>query len=551
MSEGPVTRFAPSPSGHLHVGGARTALFCQVFARARGGRFILRIEDTDQRRSSEAASTGFLEDLAWLGIDWDEGPEYDGHGGGSNGPYRQSERLDRYRECVDRLIAEGRAYRAFETAEELDASRAAARAAKRNWRYDRAALQLTEPEIAQRLEEGRPFVVRFRVPDDAEVVVEDLVRGEVRTATSELDDFVIMKADGYPTYHLAVVADDEAMGVTHVIRAEEHLSNTPKHVLLQEALGYRRPAYAHVSIITNPDGSKMSKRDKDRALRAAVKATGRGAFAAADEATIAAWLADKDRQLDTQVAEALAAELGVHLPEIEVIDFRRAGYLPETLVNYLALLGWNPGDGTERFDRAFLHERFDMDRIVRSAAKFDRDKLLAFSLATIQEMSDEEFARRWRAHCAEFHPEFVERLDAERFAMLARANRPRSKTLEDAIPSCRFFVLDDDAIEIEDSKAVRKAMGGEPSGLSLLAALRPDLAALEEWSVAGLETMLTAWADAHAEGKIGKIAQPLRVALTGSTVSPAIFDTLAILGRESVLRRVDRCIAARAETCSP
>ena len=213
-----VTRFAPSPSGHLHVGGARTALFCWAYARRFGGRFILRIEDTDQKRSSDAASLAFLADLAWLGIGWDEGPEHDGNGGGDAGPYFCSERLDVYREQVDRLIADGHAYRAFETPEELDAARAAARAAGRDYRYDRAALELDQATIDAYLAEGRPHVVRFKVPDVDEVVVNDEVLGEVRVARAMLDDFVIVKADGFPTYHFAVVVDDELMGVTHVIR---------------------------------------------------------------------------------------------------------------------------------------------------------------------------------------------------------------------------------------------------------------------------------------------------------------------------------------------
>ena len=351
MTDTVRTRFAPSPSGHLHVGGARTALFCWIYARARGGRFVLRIEDTDQKRSSAAASTGFLEDLLWLGLDWDEGPAFGGAGGGDAGPYHQSERLAIYREHVDRLIGAGQAYRAFETADELDAARARARAAKENYRYDRAALRLDEATVQRYLDEGRPHVVRCRVPDDGEVVVHDLVRGDVRVPAEELEDFVILKADGFPTYHFAVVVDDELMGVSHVVRGEEHLKNTHKHVVLQQALGFRTPAYAHLSVIQNPDGSKMSKRDKDKALRRAVRErkleTAPVEAISADD--WAAWQADKNHQLELGAAEVLAAHLGIELPAISVDEFRRAGYLPEALLNYLALLGWSPGGDVEQF----------------------------------------------------------------------------------------------------------------------------------------------------------------------------------------------------------
>src|SRR5262245_57242625 len=227
------TRFAPSPTGHLHVGGARTALFCWAYARRRQGKFILRIEDTDVKRSSDAATTAMMEDLKWLGIEWDEGPEFDHCGGGAAGPYHQSQRLETYRRYADDLVKRG---------------------------------------LAQREGSGPGGqAVRFRVPDSGTVTFLDEVRGEVEVSAAELEDFVIMKADGYPTYHFAVVVDDELMGVTHVIRAQEHLSNTPRHVLLQQALGFRRPVYAHISLIFNPDGSKMSKRDKDRILRQAVE----------------------------------------------------------------------------------------------------------------------------------------------------------------------------------------------------------------------------------------------------------------------------------------
>ena len=554
------TRFAPSPSGHLHVGGARTALFCWAYAKKRGGKLILRIEDTDVNRSSDAASTAFFEDLKWLGIEWDEGPEYENCGGGEAGPYFQSQRLESYRRYAERLIAEGKAYRAFETAEELDAARQRARADGRAYRYDRAALNVDEATILRWMAEGRPYVVRLRTPDEGEIAIDDLVRGRVVVQAAELDDFVIMKADGYPTYHFAVVVDDELMGATHVIRAEEHLKNSHKHVLLQEALGFRRPVYAHLSVITNPDGSKMSKRDKDKTLRRTVQERAIEApprLPHEPEPVMTRhqwdwWLAEKDHQLELEAAERLAEALGVHLPEINVDDFRRAGYLPEVMVNYLSLLGWNPGGDIEKFDAAFLIERFDFDRVQKSPAKFDRDKLLAFNLDAIQAMPADVFARRFREHCNQHHRWFIDKLTREQFELLARANQARSKTLDDPIASCRFFVLADDEIEFERSKAVRKALGGgPPSGYDHLEAIRDVLAGLEQWTVESLEKAVQAYADSRAEGKLGRVAQPLRIAVSGGTISPAIYETLVILGKESTLRRIDRCLTQRALLASP
>ncbi len=548
------TRFAPSPSGHLHVGGARTALFCWAYARQHGGRFILRIEDTDQKRSSDAASVGFLRDLKWLGIEWDEGPEItdrDGSrcGGGAYGPYFQSQRLDLYTKYLQQLVLAEKAYYAFDTAAELDAQRKAAREAGRNYRYDRtAATSLSAEQVQRRRDAGEPAVIRFRLPDEP-IVIRDEILGEATIPAEQLDDFVICKADGFPTYHFAVVVDDELMQVTHVIRAQEHFMNTARHLRLQEALGFRRPVYAHLPLIFNPDGSKMSKRDKDKALRTAVKqrqlaappaAVGVGAFAS--------WLKDKDRQLEFEEANALSEALGVPLPEINVDDFRRSGYLPEVLINYLALLGWNPGGDVEKFDKAFLVERFSFDRVMKGPAKFDRAKLLAFNHDALQALSTAEFVRLFRAHCAEFHPEFIERLSPEHFDLLAAANHKRSKTLDDQVRSSLFFIQRDDQIEYSTAdKNLRKVMcGGEPTGTALLEALLSVLEGVSDWSVATLEQAISAYVQQHAGGNLGKVAQPLRIAISGTTISPAIYETLTILGCDATLRRMRRCIEAFA-----
>jgi len=551
------TRFAPSPSGHLHVGGARTALFCWAFAHGRDGRFILRIEDTDQKRSSDAASMAFLEDMKWLGIEWDEGPEYEGCGGGDFGPYFSSDRLQTYQTYAQQLIDAGLAYRAFETPEQLDAARQQAQAEKRNYRYDRASLHLDQQTIDKYLEEDRPYVVRFKLPDVEEFTFRDEVRGELRAGFDELDAFVIIKADGWPTYHFAVTVDDELMGVTHIIRGQEHLSNTFKHVALQDAMGFRRPVYAHVSLIFNPDGSKISKRDKDKALRAAVKDQNiehPPTLPDTNEPAVSEdrwqwWQSNKDHQLQLDEAERLGRALGITLPEINIEDFRAAGYLPDVLVNYLALLGWSPGGDVEKFELDDLRANFDLDRVIKSPAKFNRDKLLAFNEDAIQQMPPDDFAQRFIAHLKRYHPEFVEKLNEEQLTLLGVANHPRSKTLDNQVESSRFFIVDDESLEYDPSqKAIRKAMlNGDPSGCDHLEALLPKLRELNDWTVQRVEQCVKDYTDAQAEGKLGKVAQPLRIAVSGGTISPAIFETLVILGRQSTINRIEHCLKSMCQ----
>ena len=542
-----VTRFAPSPSGHLHVGGARTALFCWAFARGRGGKFILRIEDTDQKRSSDAASVGFLKDLKWLGIDWDEGPVLDGIGGGDHGPYFQSERLDIYHRELQRLLDSGQAYYAFDTPAEIDAQRAAARASGVAFRYDGTAARAAGNASAQaRIASGEAAVIRFATPPGPVTIV-DLVLGEATIPHGEIDDFVIRKADGFPTYHFAVVVDDELMRVTHVLRAQEHFTNTAKHMLLQDALGFRRPIYAHLPVISNPDGSKMSKRDKDKVLRKAVadrklEAPPPGTVA---EPRWAKWRTDKNVQLELEDAQRLAGALAVSLPEINVDDFRRSGYLPAVICNFLALNGWSPGGDVEKFDTEFLKKSFDLARVVKTPAKFDRAKLLAFNCDAITGLAARDFVAAARSHGQSEHPEFMRRLTSAQFDLLASASQPRSKTLDDMFAGNRFLVLGDDAIAIDPKARAKVLESGTPSGLDHLRAMQAILAGVEQWEAAHLEAAVKAYADRAAAGELGKVAQPLRVALSGGTVSPPIFDTLTILGKTSVLARVGQVLAAQ------
>jgi glutamyl/glutaminyl-tRNA synthetase len=548
-----VTRFAPSPTGHLHIGGARTALFCWAYARRMGGQFILRIEDTDQLRSSDASTRGICEDLAWMGIHWDQGPEFElaggeSIGGGERGPYYQSQRLDLYNRYLDGLVEAGLAYPAFETPEELELERKKAVAAKKTYRYNRAALDLPAETVQAYLAEGREHVLRFKMPDKP-ITVHDLVRGEVTVRPEELDDFVIRKRDGFPTYHFAVVVDDALMGVTHVLRGQEHLNNTPKHIALFEALGFEEPRFAHMSLTFNPDGSKMSKRDKDKAARVACKGADVTASPVPEisEADFAKWLGDKRGQLEPDQLRALAEHLAIDLPEVNVDDFRQSGYLPEALCNFISLLGWSPGGDIEKFDMAFLAERFDFDRLIKAPSKFDRDKLLSFNHDALQELSEEAFVTRLREHCERYHADFLGHFDETTFDLFARANQKRSKTLEDPVRSCQFFVTPDDALVYEKSKGVRKALRGEPTGISHLEKLLPVLEALAAWNVAALEACVKAYADENAEGNLGKVAQPLRVAVSGGTISPAIFETLAILGKDSTLARMRRCLSQAEE----
>ena len=556
-----VTRFAPSPTGHLHIGGARTALFCWAYAKGHHGRFMIRIEDTDQARSSEASARGILEDLAWLGIFWQDGPNFklssgEVIGGDDRGvgPYFQAQRLHLYNAAIEKLVSEGKAYPAFETAEELEAKRKAANAAKQTYRYDRAALSIPLAERLPRMKEaeksGTPHVVRFLMPDTP-VVVNDEVLGEVSYAAGEVDDFVIRKADGFPTYHFAVVVDDETMGVTHVLRGQEHLNNTPKHVALQKALGYRTPLYAHMPLIFNMDSTKMGKRDKDKAAREVCKKTGVTTIPAPlagvlDAQKFSDWLGDSKSQLPTDVLERLAQFLKMSLPEVEVNDFRKAGYLPEVICNFIALLGWSPGHDIEKFDMHFLAEKFDLPRIGKTNARFDRAKLLSFNTDAVTTLPPAEFALRFQEWCKDWAPEVLGAVPDANFGLLCSAVQPRCKTFRDAAEQARFLLTPDDSVEF-DPKAVEKVLKkssqpGEPSGAAVLAEFAAALKQLPAFDPAAVHAAVESFS-ASKGLNMGKVAQPLRVALTGGTVSPPIEATLALLGKERSLARIDRCLS--------
>ena len=534
-----VTRFAPSPTGELHVGGARTALFSWAYARRHGGQFLLRFEDTDQKRSSKQAEQNILRDLHWLGLQGDNE---------SDGIPRQSERLDHYRAALAKLKDAGHTYD----------------------------------------DDG---AVRFRMGQD--VSFTDAVYGDVTVPGADLEDFVIQKADGFPTFHLAVVVDDADMQVTHVIRGQEHLANTPKHAALYDALGEPRPVWCHTPSIMNPDGSKMSKRDKAKIARK--NWTSQNRFKVQDVARLAAerwkqldpdWLDDETYPVSLSAPNArvlrltthlgggvpataasdietaflkgfrefvdgendnvllagvLADEISLHLPEIDVADFRASGYTPDVLLNYLALLGWNPGNDVERFDRDFLAQHFDFDRIGKSNSKFDRDKLAAFSQDDILQRSPEQWATDLEAHFKTHFPPYVDKLGPN-FPVFAAAYQERSKTLNDPSVLGRFFV---EAPVAYNAKAVKKNLTkNEGEGLGNLRSLRDLLTAVDDWTAESLHTAIDGAWEALGGKNMGALAQPLRVALTGAAVSPEIGPTLEILGKDETLSRIDACLNA-------
>jgi len=565
------------------VGGARTALFCWAFAKRLGGRFMIRIEDTDAARSSDESARGILDDLAWLGLEWDDGPTLAvGHGArertlgaGSRavGPFFQAQRVSIYNAYIEFLFSIGRAYPAFETSAELDAARKEATARKATFKYPRPADVV--PGVAPtarvaRAEAGEAHVVRFVMPGEG-ISVKDEVLGEVKFAAGEVDDFVIRKADGLPTYHFAVVIDDELMGVTHVLRAQEHLINTPRHVALQRALlrlvddrdagkgttgaGFRTPRFAHMPLISNMDGSKMSKRDKAKAGRKALKdalAKGSDVLTVAGQCGVEAaalqeFAEGENDRID--LAQAVAKQFKVALPEIEVWDYRESGYLPEAVINFLSLLGWNPGQKTadgkdlEKFDHAFLAENFSLERIGKQAAKFDRQKLLSFNADALMGLSDAALESRLRGWAAEHRPELAARLatqPAERLAGLVRMAKPRCKTLADFERVIAFALVRDGDVVIDP--AARVKVEAAAGWREHVVAFRGLLAGLEPFTPAGLEAALAALASERGV-KLGEVAQSVRVALTGTTVSPPLGEALAALGRASSLARIDRLLA--------
>ena len=535
-----VTRFAPSPTGYLHVGGARTALFNWLLARKTGGKFLLRIEDTDMKRNTATAADQVLKDLKWLGIDWDEGPDI----GGPNGPYKQSERRAIYDTYIAQLIDAKKAYYCFDTPEELAEMRIVAEREKRNNIYPRPDVFPSAWDVEKAKAEGRPVTVRLAITQTDPIVIEDEIRGRISIEPTELSDFIIQKSDGFPTYHMAVVIDDELMGVTHVIRGQEHLMNTPNHQLLQKALGFRIPKYGHMSVTVSDSGGKLSKRERPKTLKKAIKAMAdidTDALAKAGNISaeeLETFLKGKTTP-DMPAVDAMAEFAGVHLPEINIVDFFRSGYLPETLVNFLALLGWNPGDGREIMNRDELIQAFDLSRVNKSNSLFDRQKLMSFNTEHLKATMTplETLVPHFRAYLEE-NDSPVAKADDASLERIIRINEG-ARTLEQIEQKTRFAFLADEAIEY-DPKAVKKVLL-KGDGLAMLTAVGEALATLQELTPEAIETLLRSLAEEKQVG-LGKIAQPLRVAICGNTISPPIFDAVDMLGINTVLKRIENAL---------
>ncbi len=516
------TRFAPSPTGYLHIGGVRTALFCWLFARHEGGQFILRIDDTDQQRNVEAALKPILEGFRWLGIDWDEGPEV----GGPHAPYYQSQRSAIYQQAVEQLLASGHAYRDYARPEEIQAEREAAQQEKRPFRYSRRWMA-DSPEKQSAFEaEGRVAVVRLKMPEAGKLVIDDLIRGRVEFDWAAEQDHVIQRADGTCLYHLASVVDDHAFGITHVIRAEEHLSNTPRQIFIAQSLGYPLPRYAHLPYVAEPGSkSKLSKRKLHKYLKnpdfAKVHAHG------------------------LKIATRLGLETTDETFNPVVVDFYRTiGYLPEALLNYLLLLGWSLDDSSEHFSRDEMIARFSLERVNRSPASFDPTKLLAFQEHYMQQLSSDEkvglvmpYLEKARL-LANFEP--PENTDVRSYVrQIVEAAGDRIKVAGDILDYEDFFLPDQQLPY--DEKAFEKRLRKPPEARQLLQRFRDRLARADHFDAEHLEQLLREFVE--QEGiKIGQIIHALRVAVTGKAQGFGMFETLAILGRQRVLHRIDQAL---------
>ena len=532
-----VTRFAPSPTGYLHVGGARTALFNWLLARRTGGTFILRIEDTDQKRNTPTAAQQVMDDLRWLGIEWDEGPE----AGGPNGPYLQSQRIDIYDKHIKKLLDEQKAYYCFDTTEELDAFRKKAEAQKRSFSYQRPEEFPGESDVEKAKAQGRPVTVRFAVPQDVPLIVTDIVRDEITFGAGEIGDFIIQKSDGFPTYNFACVVDDYLMKITHVIRGQEHLMNTPGQQALWKALfgDSQLPEYAHMSVTISDSGGKLSKRERPKALRNAIKAKHEIEAGTLAEA-VGISLEELDSFIkgkatpDMPAIDAMAEYLGVGLPEINIVDFFKSGYLPETMVNFLALLGWNPGDNREIMPIGELIESFDLSRLSKANSLFDRKKLLAFNMEHLKMTPPEKVLEHFRAYLKTVNSP-VNSADDELLSKIIKLCEG-TRTLFDMERKSRFLFFDNNEIQYDEKSVKKILLKGD--GLAVLAIVREKLAAMEQLTEQGIEDMLRSLAEEKQVG-LGKVAQPLRVAICGTTVSLPIFESVQMLSKENTLARID------------
>ena len=535
-----VTRFAPSPTGYLHIGGARTAFFDLLWARKTGDRFILRIEDTDQSRNSLTAAKQIMDDLRWLGIQWDEGPEIEG----PVGPYYQSQRLDIYNRYIEQLLAADKAYYCFDTADELDGMRKKAAEKKQNFVYPRPEKFPDSADVEKAKAQGRDVMVRFCMPDE-EVIVDDVIRGQVKFNGKDISDFIILKSDGFPTYHFACVIDDELMGITHVVRGQEHLMNTPGHIAMQQALGFKTPVYAHMSITVSEGGGKMSKRDRAKVLKNAIKKTegmDKGKLASIGGISIAELeeFLTGDSTPDNPAVDAMAEFLNVELPEINIVDFFKSGYLPQALVNFIALLGYSPPLDKEILTLQELIDTFDPSRFNKTNSLFDRKKLLAFNMEHMKLLPADELLSRYK--------DFIEVVKSPAVgaddALLKRVLKASegARTLADIDHKSRFLFIKDDKIEYNQKDVEKVLLKNSAEGLAMLAELKERLLKLPVLNEKTVEEMLRGLAEQKQAG-LGRVAQPLRVAICGTTVSLPIFESIDMLGIEETIKRIDNTLS--------
>ncbi|MBZ5637501.1 MAG: glutamate--tRNA ligase [Acidobacteriia bacterium] len=479
MSDVVRVRFAPSPTGFLHVGGLRTALYNYLFARRSGGRFVLRIEDTDRSRHVPGAVEMIIDSLRWAGLKYDEGPET----GGPHAPYFQSERLTHYRDAADRLVASGRAYPCFCTAERLEAMRKDRRKDQQSTKYDRRCLQLPPQEVAAKSAAGEPCVIRMRIPDERAVVVSDIVRGRVEFLTEILDDQILLKSDGYPTYHLANVVDDHLMEITHVIRGEEWLPSTPKHVLLYRHLGWDPPRFAHLPLLLGADRSKLSKRQAD----------------------------------------------------VSVSDYRAQGYYPETLVNFVALLGWNPGYDRDFFTLPDLVDEFTLERVNKSGAIFDLEKLRWLNAEYLRRRSPGELVGELKPL---LDARGVAGFDDAYLLRVVDLMRERITFVREILEKAGWFFVDPAGYEPETV-----AKRWRPGSRDLLAKLLASVEAVAPFDAASLEAVVKTFAEREGV-KVSDLVHPLRLACTGVGAGPGLYALMETLGREVCVRRIRTALEA-------
>jgi len=483
MKQAVRVRYAPSPTGYPHVGNIRTAFFNWLFARHYRGSFIVRIEDTDVTRRVKGAVEAILDGLRWLGLDWDEGPEV----GGQYGPYFQSERLELYHKAAERLVAQGDAYYCYCSLQRLEEMRAEQVKRKQPPGYDRHCRYLSREERRKKEKEGITPVVRSMTPLEGETSFNDLIRGDVKFAHNTIDDFILLKSDGYPTYHLANVVDDHSMEITHVLRAEEWLSSTPRHLLLYQSLGFEPPQFAHLPMILGDNRAKLSKRH--------------GA--------------------------------------VSITEYQRQGYLPEALVNFLALLGWSLDDKTEILSRQELMDNFTLERVSQTAAIFNRDKLDWMNGVYIRSLSLEDFTQRALGYLETGLPAEVKRpLSIEYVKQIMPLIQERARTLNEVAELTRFFFVAE--LDYNSSLLIARNMSQSPAIKALETALH-RLKALEVFDAESLEAVLRPLAE-ELGLKTGQLFGTLRVTVTGRTAAPPLFQTMAVLDKERCLKRIEVAI---------